>query len=70
MSMNPDDAEGEAWIRGFVTALADMHRRLIRGNDSSSVRRVANAAGVTIKSARSAGVSAYDLKELRKAGIR
>jgi hypothetical protein len=59
----------DSWLRGFATALAEMHRRLLGGSDSSGARAVAQAAGLTIKSARAAGVSAFDLKELKKAGI-
>jgi hypothetical protein len=59
----------DAWLRGFATALAEIHRQLLGGNDSSGVCAVARAAGLTITSARAAGVSAFDLKELKKAGI-
>lgn len=59
----------DSWLSGFAVALAEMHRRLLNGNDSTSVCAVARTAGLTIKSARAAGVSAFDLKELKKAGI-
>ena len=58
-----------AWVRGVATALAEMHRSLIGGGDAASVRRVATACGLTIAYARRCNVSAYDLKELRKAGV-
>lgn len=61
--------ERDAWLSGFAVALAEMHRRLCDGNDSTGVCEVARAAGLTIKSARATGVSAFDLKELKKAGI-
>lgn len=60
---------GDTWILGFATALAEMHRRLVHGNDSTSVCAVARAAGITLKLASGAGVSAFDLKELKRAGI-
>lgn len=59
----------DAWLVGFATALAEIHRRLCGGNDSTGVREVARHAGLTVKSARAAGVSAFDLKELKKAGV-
>lgn len=58
-----------SWILGFATALAEIHRRLAHGNDSTSVCAVARAAGLTLKLASGAGVSAFDLKELKRAGI-
>jgi hypothetical protein len=63
-------SERDAWQVGFAVALSEMHRRLLGGNDSTSTREVARVAGVTIKSARAAGVSNYDLRELKKAGVR
>jgi len=59
----------DAWLVGAATALSEIHRRLLQGNDSTSVRAVAQAVGLTIKSARAAGTSSYDLKELKKAGV-
>jgi hypothetical protein len=61
--------ERDSWLIGFAVALAEIHRRLLNGNDSTGVREVARDAGLTIKSARAAGVSAFDLRELKKAGI-
>lgn len=63
-------SDRDAWQVGFATALAEMHRRLIGGADSKSVVAVARGAGVTIRSACAAGASAYDLKELKRAGVR
>lgn len=62
----PDDA----WITGFATGLAEMHRRLGGGADSTGVREAARGAGLTINRARLAGLSAYDLRELKKAGVK
>ena len=62
--------ERDAWLSGFAVALAEMHRLLIRGNDSIGVCKVASTAGLTIKAARAAGVSVFDLKELKRAGVR
>jgi hypothetical protein len=47
-------------------ALAEMHRRL---DASTGVCEVARAAGLTLRAARDAGVEAFDLKELKRAGI-
>lgn len=55
----------EAWIAGFAVALAEIHRL----RDSRDVREVASAAGITLASARASGVSAFDLRELRRAGV-
>lgn len=62
--------EQAAWLSGFAVALAEMHRRLFGGNDSTGVCEVARAAGLTLTFARAAGVSAFDLKELKRAGVR
>lgn len=59
----------DSWQRGFAVALAEIHRQLLHGNDSTSVCAVARAAGLTRSSARAAGVDPFDLKELKKAGI-
>jgi hypothetical protein len=58
-----------AWMRGVATALAEMHRTLLGGADSASVCRVATSCGLTLTYAKRCGVTAYDLKELRKAGV-
>lgn len=62
--------ERDAWLSGFAVALAEIHRQLLHGNNSSGICAAAKDAGLTIASARAAGVSAFDLKELKKAGIR
>lgn len=64
-----EQALRDAWSRGFATALAESHRLLLRGNDSTGVRKIARDAGLTLASARTAGVSDFDLRELKKAGI-
>lgn len=64
------DDINDAWVLGFAAALAELHRGLLHGNDSAGVCKVARGAGVTIKIASAAGVSAYDLVELKKAGVR
>jgi hypothetical protein len=62
-------APTDAWLVGVATALAEMHRTLIAGGDGAGVRRVASGCGLTLVVARRVGVSAYDLRELRKAGV-
>jgi hypothetical protein len=59
----------DTWVQGFATALAEMHRRLLGGNDSDGVRAVACEAGITLAIAKKAGVSSYDWRELRRAGV-
>jgi len=60
----------DSWLCGCAVALAEMHRLLIGGNNSSGVVGVARAAGLTIARAKAAGVDAYDWKELRRAGVK
>lgn len=62
--------EVDAWTHGFAMALAEMHRRLSGGADSAGVCEVARNAGVTLASAKAAGCPDFDLKELRRAGVR
>ena len=61
--------ERDSWLSGFAVALAEIHRQLLHGNNSSGVCVAARTTGLTLVSARAAGVSAFDLKELKKAGI-
>lgn len=61
--------EQDAWIAGYAVALAEIHRQLLHGNNSSGICAAARDAGITLASARSAGVSAFDLRELKKAGV-
>lgn len=62
--------ERDAWLSGFAVALAEIHRQLLNGNNSSGVCAAARNAGLTLASARGAGVSPFDLRELKKAGVR
>jgi hypothetical protein len=64
------DGENRVFIQGFAMALAEMHRRLLGGNDSTGVREVARAAGITISSCKKFGVAPYDWRELRRAGVK
>jgi hypothetical protein len=64
------EIERDAWLSGYAVALAEIHRQLLHGNNSTGICAAARAAGLTIATARSAGVSAFDLKELKKAGVR
>lgn len=59
----------DSWVVGFGTALAEMHRRLLHGNDSAGVREVSRHAALTLDEYIRAGLSSYDVAELRKAGI-
>jgi hypothetical protein len=61
--------ERDAWLSGFAVALAEIHRQLLHGNNSSGICAAARNAGLTLASARAAGVSAFDLRELKKAGV-
>lgn len=58
------------WICGFGLALAEMHRRLLGGNDSTGVCEVVRNAGLTLAKFKRAGLDDFDLKELRQAGVR
>ncbi len=52
---------------GMALALAEINRKFDR---PSMVVEVAREAGLTLKDLRAAGVDNYDLKELRKAGVK
>lgn len=67
MALRPPN---DSFLVGFAIALAEMHRRLAGGNDSTGVREVARSVGLTLTSARALGLSSFDLKQLRKAGIK
>jgi hypothetical protein len=60
-------SEHEGWIAGFAVALAEMHRI---DSTSAGVCAAARGAGITIKRLRAVGVSGFDLKELKKAGVK
>lgn len=57
----------QAFIAGMGLALAEMYRQ---GSDGADERIVARDAGLTLDSLRKAGVDPYDLKALKKAGIK
>jgi hypothetical protein len=59
-----------AFLTGVALALAEIHRLLIGGNDSSGVCEVANNIGLTLRSAKEAGVAPYDIRELKRAGVK
>ena len=59
-----------AWIRGFATALAGMHRLLLHGSNSSGIRDVARDAGVSLDMIRQVRLPEYDFNELARAGIK
>jgi len=55
-----------AWLAGFATALAEVHRR---AKNSSVIVEAARDAGLTTDGARAAGVSDFDAEELYRAGV-
>lgn len=57
-------------LRGFALALAEVSRLLICAGHDAGLCHVAANGGLTIATAKAAGVDPYDLKELRKAGVR
>lgn len=57
----------DSWTRGAAMALAEMHRRC---HDDIAVRIVARECGVTIGYARRCHAPEYDLRELKRAGVR
>jgi DNA-binding CsgD family transcriptional regulator len=54
------------WINGFAVALAQVHRH---GGGSTVVCEAARAAGLTLAVAHDAGVSAFDISELKMARV-
>lgn len=54
------------WINGFAVALAQVHRHGVR---SAVICEAARGAGVSIASAHSAGVSSFDIEELKRAKV-
>lgn len=64
-----DDAsatEKQNWINGFAVALALVHRH---GGASTVVCEAARAAGLTLTVALDAGVSSFDIEELKRAKV-
>lgn len=61
------ESPDRAFVRGMSLALAEMHRRT---GCSSDVQEIARGAGLSLKDMRDAGVSSYDLRRLRQAGVR
>jgi hypothetical protein len=57
----------DAWLAGYAVALAEVCR--LSRNDSV-VTEAAKAAGLTMAKAKRAKVAEFDLKDLRKAGLR
>lgn len=55
-----------ALAQGMALALAELHRKT---NASSAVLEVAREASLTLDELRAAGVSDYDLEELKRAGL-
>ena len=62
----PSNPDGRNWINGFAVALAQVHRH---GGRSTVICEVARSAGLTIAAARGAGVSSFDIEELKKAKV-
>jgi hypothetical protein len=60
------DTREDTWTQGYVVALAEMHRY---GHHTSAVVQAAKAAGITLDKARKAGAVAFDLRELKRAGV-
>jgi hypothetical protein len=59
----------DAWICGFAAALSEIHRQLLGGFGESEIRAVARACNLTLASAKAAGASSFDQKELKRAGV-
>lgn len=60
------DAAKRSWINGFAVALAQVHRE---GGGSTVVYEAARDAGLTLTAAHEAGVSSFDIRELKRAKI-
>jgi len=61
--------ERDAWLAGFATALAEMHRGLIFAGRDPHLGSVARQAGLTLAEARRIGVHPLDLEHLQRAGV-
>lgn len=59
-------AEKSDWIGGFAVALAEVHRH---SGSRAIVCEAARKTGLTRAMAHGAGISAFDLEELERAGI-
>lgn len=64
-------ATEKAWVRGFVTGLAEMNRALIggKGADPARVVTCAREACITLQMATDAGCSEHDMMPLQRAGV-
>ncbi len=58
-----------AWTCGFATALAEVYRLLLNGHEPKGICAIAAAAGVDLATLRRAGVSEFDVRALRRAGL-
>jgi DNA-binding CsgD family transcriptional regulator len=56
----------QSWINGFAAALAQVHRH---GVESTAICQAAHFAGLTLAAASGAGVSPFDISELRRAKV-
>ncbi len=63
------ESPAHAWMRGFAMALGEVHALLVDGNHEKAIREICRAAGVDLAALRAAGVVAYDMRRLRKAGV-
>jgi len=63
------DEDADAFLRGFATALAEMHRGLIAAGDDPHLARVARDCGLTLSEARRIGVNPRDVERLHRAGV-
>jgi len=61
--------DADAWLAGFATALAEMHRQLTNAGEDSTLCRVARDAGLTLAEARRVGLTSFDVDALAKAGL-
>jgi hypothetical protein len=60
----------DLWNRGFGTALAEIHRKLLSGLCPKEICEVARVAGLTMEMFEVSGLEDYDLDELRRAGVK
>lgn len=62
--------DDDAWLRGFATALVEMHHGLLGAGLDEHLVRFARSAKLTLVEARRVGLVAADIERLRKAGVR
>ena len=64
------ESPDHAFVRGLAAGVAEMHRQLIASGNSPVVQAIIRGAGLSLDDMREAGVPDFDLRRLRRAGVR